>query len=136
MTLDNTRSFLGRGWHFPPRVDPRGGIATTSHQTDIEQSIMIILSTAKGERVMRPDFGSGIHDFVFAPNNMTTAGLLSYHVRESLLRWEPRIDVTNVSVHPDVTDLSRLLINIWYEVKATNDQRNLVYPFYLIPSEE
>jgi phage baseplate assembly protein W len=117
-------------------VDGRGGLAISRYDRDIEQSIVIILSTARGERVMRPEFGSGIHDFIFAPYNATTAGLLAYHVQESLARWEPRIEVTGVDVEPVPGDSSQIMIDIRYVVKGTNDERNLVYPFYLIPTEE
>lgn len=130
------RKFLGVGWRFPIDVDGRGGIALARGDGDIEESVILILSTAKGERVMRPEFGSSIHDFVFAPNNATTAGLLSYHVQEALTRWEPRIEVTAIDVRPDPLEASRVLIDIQYVVRATNDERNLVYPFYLIPREE
>ena len=85
---------------------------------------------------MRPEFGSNIHEFVFAPNNATTAGLLAFHVHEALARWEPRIDVTGVIVQPDPQEPSRVLIDIDYVVKSTNDEVNMVYPFYLIPTEE
>ena len=130
------RAFLGQGWAFPLGVDSRGGIGLARYDHDIEEAIIIILSTARGERVMRPEFGSSIHEFVFAPNNATTAGLLAYAVEEALVRWEPRIDLLGVDVQPDPLDASRLLINIRYKVKATNDEVNLVYPFYLIPVEE
>ena len=130
------KHFLGQGWQFPLGVDARGGIAVTRGNADIEASIKVILGTAMGERVMRPEFGSSIHDYVFAPNNATTHGLLAYHVQEALARWEPRIDVDMVDVQPDIADPSRVIINILYSVKATNDDRNLVYPFYLIPREE
>ena len=129
------RRFLGQGWRFPLGVDGRGGLSLTRGENDIEEAIIIVLSTAQGERVMRPEFGSSIHEFVFAPNNATTAGLIAYHVQEALVRWEPRIEVTDVDVQPDPLDGSRVLINIVYRVKATNDEVNMVYPFYLIPSE-
>lgn len=130
------REFLGQGWSFPIGVDGRGGLAMSRGDKDIAASILLILSTSKGGRVMRPDFGSSIHEFVFAPNNATTAGLLSYHVQEALARWEPRVEVTSIDVQPDPREPGRVLINIVYEVKSTNDERNLVYPFYLIPAEE
>ncbi len=130
------RAFLGQGWRFPIGVDGRGGIAMSQGDDDIESAIVMIVNTARGERVMRPEFGSSIHDFVFAPNNATTAGLISYHVQEALARWEPRIEVTAIDVQPDTLEPSQVLINIGYRVKATNDERNLVYPFYLIPTEE
>jgi len=105
-------------------------------ERDIEAAIGIILGTPKGERMMRPEFGSAIHELIFAPNNATTAGLLAYHVREALMRWEPRIEVGDVDVQPDAWESSQLNINVSYSIRATNDDRNLVYPFYLIPKEE
>ena len=134
--LDRSRDFLGQGWAFPMGVDGTGGIAMSRGEKDIEYSILAILGTAKGERVMRPDFGSSIHDFIFAPNNATTHGLLGYHVRDALAFWEPRIEVTDVDVAADELNPSRVLINISYTVITTNDNRNLVYPYYLIPLEE
>ena len=134
--LDRSRNFLGQGWAFPLGVDGTGGIAMSRGENDIENSILTILGTAKGERVMRPEFGSSIHDFIFAPNNATTHGLLGYHVRDALAFWEPRIEVTDVDVAADESNPSRVLINISYTVITTNDNRNLVYPYYLIPLEE
>ena len=130
------REFLGQGWRFPMGVDGRGGLAVAGYDRDIEQAITIILSTAKGERMMRPDFGSGIHEFIFAPYNATTAGLFAYHVQEALARWEPRIEVTGVDVQQVAGDHTQIMIDIQYRVKSTNEERNLVYPFYLIPTEE
>ena len=130
------KEFLGQGWNYPVGVDGRGGLAVSSYDRDIEQAITIILSTARGERMMRPEFGSIIHEFIFAPYNATTAGLLAYHVQEDLARWEPRIEVTNVDVQRAPGDSSQIMIDIQYTVKSTNDERNLVYPFYLIPAEE
>ena len=130
------RQFLGQGWHFPLESDGRGGMALAKYENDIDEAIKIILGTAKGERVMRPEFGSSIHEFIFAPNNATTAGLLAYHVQEALARWEPRIDVTNVDVQPDPSDHSLVMINIQYVVRGTNDEVNMVYPFYTILGEE
>ena len=117
-------------------INGRGGIAMTRGEDDIDASIRVILATAKGERVMRPEFGSSIHDVVFAPNNPTTHGLIAFYVQEALNRWEPRIDVTGVNAQADLVEPGRVIVNIQYQVKATNDERNLVYPFYLIPLEE
>ena len=80
---------------------------------------------------MRPAFGCSINDLVFAPSNATTWSLITHHVKEALGYWEPRIDVVDVGVHPEPRDTSQLLVNIKYRVRATNDERNLVYPFYL-----
>lgn len=127
----NAKDMLGMGWRFPLGVDSRGGLAVSRNERDIEESIRIILVTGKGERRMRPDFGCGINDLVFAPNNATTWGLIAHHVEEALGWWEPRIEVDDIDVRPDPTDTSRLLVNIRYRVKATHDERSLVYPFYL-----
>lgn len=129
-------AFRGRGWAFPLRVDGRGGIALVSDELDIEEAIHIILGTAKGERRMRPTFGCSIHELLFAPNNASTASLAAHYVQEALGQWEPRIEVTEVKVKPDALDPVRLLIDIRYRVRTTNDERNLVYPFYRIPGEE
>jgi phage baseplate assembly protein W len=132
MAIDANKDILGTGWSFPLRIDSRGGIALTRFETDIEESIRIILGTAKGERRMRPNFGCDIHTLIFAPNNATTWGLATHYVKEALGWWEPRIEVTEIDPKPDTEDASRLLVNIKYRIKATNDARNLVYPFYLL----
>lgn len=133
MTTDINKDNLGIGWTFPLSVDGRGGISLSRHENDIVESIRIILGTAKGERRMRPHFGCDIHKIVFAPNNATSWGLAAHYVEEALGWWEPRIDVLEIDPHPDPEDNSRLLINIKYRIRATNDERNLVYPFYIIP---
>ena len=132
MDSDNVLSdILGTGFRFPMGVDGRGGIAMTSKENDIEDSIIIILGTERGERHMRPMFGCRIHEMVFAPNNATTWGLMQQYVEEALGWWEPRIEVMDIDVGADPTDTSRLLVNILYKIKATSDKRSLVYPFYL-----
>jgi phage baseplate assembly protein W len=133
MVMDTNKDILGTGWSFPLHVDSRGGLALSKQETSIEESIRVILSTAKGERRMRLNFGCDIYKVIFAPNNATTWGLASHYVEEALGWWEPRIEVTEIDTHPDPEDTSRLLIDIKYRVKATNDARNLVYPFYLLP---
>jgi hypothetical protein len=127
---------IGRGWHFPPMLDERGTMALVSDESEIEQSILIILSTAPGQRVMRPEFGCRIHELVFAPNNAATAGLAIRYVREALGRWEPRIDVQEVDIVHEPDEAARLGIVVKYRVRATHSNRSLVYPFYLIPEEE
>jgi len=122
--------FLGTGWKYPVTLE-QGEIALSRHEEDIRQAIRIILETAPGERLMRPDFGCGIHDYVFAPNNVRTAGLIRFHVEMALSRWEPRIDLETVNVRPDPDEPSTILIDIAYKVKSTDSRYNLVYPFYL-----
>jgi phage baseplate assembly protein W len=126
-----SKAFLGAGWGFPVGVDAQsGGINAAAYEESVRQSLWIILGTAKGERVMRPDFGCGIYDLVF--ENVTTAlfGRIAQAVREALLMFETRIDVLDVQVRPD-NGGEVLLISIEYEVRATNNVFNLVYPFYL-----
>jgi phage baseplate assembly protein W len=128
--------FIGAGWAFPLRTDSTGGIALVSHEREIEESIRLILGTAIGERPMRPEFGCGIHDYIFAPTDATTAGRIAYEVRASLRRWEPRVEVADVIVDIAEDDPALLYIDIRYSFTSTNDPRNLVFPFYVIPVEQ
>ena len=130
-----SEEFVGSGWAFPMRVDAGGGIALVSHEREIEEAIRLILGTAYGERPFRPEFGCGIHDYVFAPSDAGTAGRIAYEVEVSLERWEPRIDVVSVEVTPDEDDASTLYIHVSYAIRGGNDPRNLVFPFYVIPPE-
>lgn len=129
-------AFIGRGWAFPVRTDATGGIALVSKDQEIEEAIRLILGTAPGERPMRPDFGCRIHHYVFASADATTAGLLEIEVKQSLLRWEPRIQVLKVDVTFDMDNVATAYIDITYRVRTSNDPRNLVFPFYSIPAEE
>lgn len=130
-----SEDFVGRGWAFPLRTDATGAIALVSREREIEESIRLILGTAPGERPMRPEFGCGIHDFVFAPADAETAGRLAYEVRTALARWEPRIEVNEILVTIDLDDRSLLYIDVRYSLATNNDPRNLVFPFYVIPGE-
>ncbi|MBK6324568.1 MAG: GPW/gp25 family protein [Chloroflexi bacterium] len=130
-----TTNIIGQGWAFPPKIGPQGGFALTHDQNELDQAIRIILMTAPGQRVMRPTFGCRLHDLLFAPNNNHTAVLARRYVEEALGMWEPRIRVHTVAAYADPDEAARLLIEITYEIKATNDRRSLVYPFYLIPEE-
>ncbi|MFE7133874.1 GPW/gp25 family protein [Streptomyces sp. NPDC057638] len=125
--------FIGRGWGFPLRVGPTGGIAMVERDREIEEAIRLVLGTAPGERPMRPDFGCGIHDHVFAPGDGATAGRVADQVRSALERWEPRIEVAEVLVSFDAVEEGTLYIDVRYTVRSTNDSRNLVFPFYTIP---
>ena len=125
------KDFLGRGWKFPVAVDAAGRIALSEYEDDVREAIRIILMTARGERVMQPDFGAGLYDFVFASMSSTTLGRVQRAVEDALVKWEPRVEVTAVSVEPDEGEIGKLLINIDYRVRATNTRFNLVFPFYL-----
>lgn len=129
------QDIIGKGWRFPPQIGPNGGIALVGGETEIEQAILIILRTAPGQRVVRPEFGCDLHELVFMPNNSDTAARIKRAVRQALGRWEPRIRVHSVEANPDASDSARLMIDIQYEIKSTHDRRSLVYPFYLIPEE-
>ena len=127
---------LGTGLAFPLAVDRRGAIALVSDHNDVEQAIAIILSTAPGERPMRPEFGCGVHDYVFDVIDAGTLGRMEEEIRRALERWEPRIDVLQVDFELDGNADGSLAITIEYRLRATNDVRNLVYPFYVVPAEE
>lgn len=128
--------FIGRGLSFPVRTDATGSVALVDGDREIVESIRLILATAPGERPMRPEFGCAIHDLVFAPADSTTAGQIAYEVRQSLERWEPRIDLTDVVVDFAEAGNGILLIDIRYTLRNANDPRNLVFPFYVIPPHE
>jgi phage baseplate assembly protein W len=133
--MSDPSDFIGRGISFPMRVDQSGSIATSSGYEDIDSSIRMILTTAPGERLMRPQFGCRIWELLFEPINANTLGLMGVAVREALSQWEPRIELDDVRVRPGDGD-GQVLIEIDYVVRSTNDRRNLVYPFYVIPRED
>lgn len=121
--------FLGRGWTYPLAVQ-RGGVRSSGGEDSIRESIILILSTARGERVMRPDFGCRLNELVFSPNTMSTATLLRSFIEEALQNWEPRIEVDDITVTPR-SDRSELEVSIDYSIRASNSKYNLVYPFFL-----
>ena len=123
--------FLGRGWNFPVKPGANGRLAFIGGEEKIRQSIWLILSTAPGERQMRPEFGCGIHDLVFEPNTTALHGLVQTRVRESLTRFEPRIDVTDVRVETPPEARNYLLIRVDYRIRSNNAFYNLVYPFFI-----
>jgi uncharacterized protein len=129
--MTRERDFLGTGWSFPIRVNPRGGLSFSSAEQDIEEAIWIVLGTAPGERQMLPEFGCGIHDYVFAPLNGATIGSIAHQVREALTTWEPRIELLDVRVESAPGEPNKLLIRVDYRVRANNAMHNLVYPFYI-----
>jgi len=130
-----SEEFIGAGWGFPLRTDATGRMALVSREQEIVEAIRLILGTSYGERPMRPEFGCGIHEFVFAPADSTTAGRIVYEVEVSLRRWEPRIEVVDVICSSVQTEPATLYIDIRYKIRGTNDPRNLVFPFYVIPVE-
>ncbi|HEU4593525.1 MAG TPA: GPW/gp25 family protein [Pyrinomonadaceae bacterium] len=127
-----TRSFLGRGWKFPVGVDPATGrIAMSEHEQDIREAIRIILATALGERVMRPDFGCGIHELVFSTISRATTGLFESRVREAIMKWEARVELVQFDISTRDAAKGKLEIQMTCRVRDTNNEFNLVFPFYL-----
>ncbi len=127
-----SNSFMGRGWKFPVEVDQATGrIKMSEGEEDIRESIRIILGTSKGERMMRPEFGCELRDFVFGITDVTTLRLLENKIKESITVWEPRVEDVRVNVDLDDEVAGKLNIAITYMVRSTNNLFNLVYPFYI-----
>ncbi len=122
--------FLGRGFAYPLQTNPQGGIKVSKQEQKIKESILIILGTQYGERLMRRNFGCNLKSLMFAPNNTATANLARHYVEEGLTRWEPRIILDGVTVENDNSN-EQLILHIHYRIKSTNEPQNLVYPFYL-----
>ena len=125
------KDFLGRGIAFPMGADAYGALRISTHEDSVSESIKLILGTAVGERVMRPEFGCRIHDLVFYPVNPNTCAMVTLYTREALTKWEPRIEGVQVKAYPDPMNENTILINIQYRVRRTNNLKNLVYPFFL-----
>ena len=130
-TMADKRDYLGSGLKFPLQVTPDGRLAQSRNESLIEESIFLILSTRVGERLMLPDFGTGIHDQLFALNNVGTHGLIRHQIQESLLTYEPRIDLLDVTLEVPPEGATQLLVKIAYRIRASNAIGNLVYPFFI-----
>ncbi|MBV1800625.1 GPW/gp25 family protein [Siccirubricoccus sp. G192] len=129
--MEDRKEFLGRGWAFPVAVDPETGrTAMAEHEADIRQAIRIILGTSPGERVMRPDFGCGVHDLVFESLDTAALARVEDSVRDALVRFEPRIELLQVAADALRAPEGELTVSIDYRVRRTNQSGNLVYPFY------
>ena len=129
------RNFLGKGWKYPVELDRMGGIATSAYDDLVRQSILVILGTAFGERVMRPHFGCEIHELVFAPNNLHTSTLAADFCAEALIKCEPPIQDIEEEPESSRDEPNRLDIHIKYKLRGSNNARNMVYPFYLARSD-
>lgn len=129
--MNNNQSFLGNGFSFPFKVGETGNIDTISLERSVKQSIHLILSTSKGERVMRPNFGCEINDLVFAPNTAHTHNMISYYIEEALTQFEPRIILEEVNAGYCPDDDSKIDITINFKIRSINNAFNMVYPFYL-----
>ena len=127
--------FLGRGWRFPILPDARGMLGFVEGEENVAQSLRVLLLTALGERVMRPDFGTQAPRLVFAPGSQQYLRLLETTVRDAVRDWEPRVELDDVSAEMDPSDAPnsevRAIVSVGYRVRQTNTQGNLVFPFYV-----
>ncbi|WP_029135751.1 GPW/gp25 family protein [Nakamurella lactea] len=129
-------SFVGRGFYWPLQIDHTGSMRMTDGAADLDRSMAMVLATAPGERVMRPEFGCRIWELLFEPVTANLIGLMAQAVRDALAQWEPRVEIDDVDPIADPNDPALINISVTYRVKSTNDRRNLVFPFYVIPHEE
>lgn len=126
------KEFLGRGWKFPVGINPiTGRLAMSEHEQDIKESIRIIVTTAPGERLMRPDFGCGIHELVFSTISRATLGVFESRIRQAITKWEPRVEILKLEIGTREADKGKLDIQLTCRVRETNNEFNLVFPFYL-----
>ncbi len=125
------RAFRGSGLAFPLAVTPQGALATAADDTKVEQSVWLILSTAKQERIMRPNYGCGIHDLVFSPSSPQSIGQIVDQLRRALVAQEARIDVLNVTGEIPPGEANLLLLRVDYRIRANNALANMVYPFFI-----
>lgn len=134
MERDSAKNFLGVGWKFPVQVDEATGRIKTSHyEEDVQEAIRIIIMTGRGERMMRPEFGCGLREYVFAGLSYDTATQMRTAIQRALINWEPRITEVDVNVEED---RGRMMIYVAYVVRATNNPYNLVFPYYLTEGVE
>jgi len=129
-----SRSFLGRGWSFPPTFNQHTDTATVemvSDEEDIRQSLHILLSTSPGERTMHPDFGCELSQFLFEEITQGLITSIKDIIADAILYHEPRVEVNNIDISESEAHIGLLLISIDYAIRATNSRFNMVYPFYL-----
>lgn len=132
----NVKAFLGTGWKFPVEIDgATGRIRMSSNEESIRESIRIIIGTRQGELPMHPEFGCRLQDYAFESVNYTILYSIKTEVEHALIRWEPRITDIRAEVSDGQIDEGLLSIQVSYVVRATNNQYNLVYPFYINEGE-
>ena len=131
MSLSEKDLFLGNGWSFPPTFSKAyKGVKMTSGIEDIESSLHILLSTRLGERVMQHKYGCNLDVLLFEPMNTSLKTYVKDLIQKSIMHFEPRIKVENISIQTDTDNDGLLLIGVDYMVRATNSRQNFVYPFY------
>jgi phage baseplate assembly protein W len=134
--MSNEKDFLGRGLRFPVSINLNGGVSSSQLEENVRQSLFVILGTAPGERLHRPNFGCRIHDLMFAPNNPITAARAEVYCEEAIYKFEPRVEKVACLAQPNPDEPNRLDLRLEYVIAGKNDKRNLVFPFYLKPEDE
>jgi phage baseplate assembly protein W len=128
----HSKDYLGRGWSYPVNVDKATGrVSLSEYEHDIAEALRIILSTRQGERVMRPDFGSRLHEYLFDPIDLNTATMIQKAANDAITQWEPRVKDVQVEASFSEGVEGGFVLNIFYTIRATNSMHNLVYPFFL-----
>lgn len=130
-----SQSFLGRGWKLNLSLNSQKQFEITDYEEDVKEAIYIILSTKKGERIMRPNFGCGIHDYAFSVINVSNLALMKESIKDAISTWEPRIELKDIEIATDNVSDGLLSINVFYVIKSTNSIANLVYPYYINEGE-
>ena len=135
--MDTSRSFLGRGWGFPPEFNrATKAVGMLEDEADIKSSLEILLSTRLGERVMVPDYGCNLDELLFKPLTLTLKIFVIDLIKTAILYYESRIDLNKIDIDPTDELEGVLLINLDYTVRATNSRKNMVYPFYKAEGNE
>ena len=125
------RDLIGMGWSFPVKLNSKGGLSWSSGPDRVQDAIWIVVDTSANERLMRPDFGAGASDFVFESNSALKRAQLASQIKEALIKWEPRIELTGVTVAEEAGIPSGVRVSIDYKLRSTNELFNLVFPLYL-----
>ncbi|REE18417.1 hypothetical protein B0G71_1433 [Paraburkholderia sp. BL27I4N3] len=133
--MNERKAWLGRGWRYPVQIDSAtGGVAMSEYEEDVREALWILVGTAPGERVMRPDFGCGIYDLAFEVIDIATITRIESTVTEAVLKYEARVELMSVTVDPLNAADGLLWINLDYRIRRTNQTGNLVYPFFFTES--
>ena len=129
--MEENNSFLGRGWTFPVTFKYEScTVEMSENEKDIKESLVILLTTSLGERVMRPGYGANLEDLLFESINVTTATMIINRLKRAILFHEPRVKVQDIDMVPDRVN-GRMEVTVEYTIIATNTRTNLVFPFYL-----
>lgn len=130
--MEQEKSFLGRGWSFPPTFNKtRADIEMVTKEEDIRQSLHIFFNTKFGERIMRSDYGCIVHEYMFEKSDDNVIERLSFELGKSIRKYEPRIIVHNVKASKSDAVNGLIHLELSYEIISTNVRDNIVFPFYM-----